>query len=64
MSLLKGRLSCRSTLVQINESFSWDDMEVELGVILGTVVGDAVGVIGEDEGCIVREGVILYFDGE
>ena len=64
MSLMKGRLRCLSTLVQINESFSWDDMEVDLGTILGTVMGDGVGVIGEDEGCIVGEGVVLYFDGE
>ena len=39
-------------------------MEVDLGTILGTVMGDGVGVIGEDEGCIVGEGVVLYFDGE
>ena len=43
MSSPKGRLSCLSVLVEINESSSWDDMEVELGDIVGKVVGDGVG---------------------
>ena len=53
MSSPKGRLSCLSTFVQINESSSWDEMEVELGVIFGTVVRDGVGELGEGDNCIL-----------
>ena len=42
----KGKLSCRSALVQMYESSSWDDMDVEVKVILDTGVGDGVGGIG------------------
>ena len=46
----KGKLRCRSALVQIYESSSWDDMDVELEVSLGIVAGDDVG---ELEGVII-----------
>ena len=52
MSSPKDRLGCRSVFVQGNELSSWDDREVELGVILGIVVGDGVEGIGEGEDCI------------
>ena len=42
MSLPRGRLSCLSAFVQINESSAWDDIEVELCVIVRTVVVDGV----------------------
>ena len=63
MSSPKGRLSCLSDVVQINESSSWDDMEIELGYIVGTVVGDGVGKLGEDNDCILGEGAVLCLDG-
>ena len=36
----KGKLRCRSALVQTYESSSCDDMDVELEVSLGIFVGD------------------------
>ena len=58
-----GRLSCVSALVQTNESSYWNDMEVELGFIVGTFVGDGMGVLGEGDGCILGEGAVLCLDG-
>ena len=63
MSSPKGRLSCLSDVVQINESSSWDDMEIELGYIVGTVVGDGVGKLGEGNDCILGEGAVFCLDG-
>ena len=56
-------MSCRSDLVQINESLSWDGMEVELCDIVGTVVGNGVGELGEGNDCILGEGAVLCLDG-
>ena len=62
MSSPKDKLSCRYSLVQINESSSWNDMKIELGEIVGTVVGDGVGELGEGADCILGGGAVLCLD--
>ena len=59
----KGKLSCRSSLVQMYESSSWDDMDVELKVNLGGVVGDDVGGVEGDNDCKVGEEISFGLDG-
>ena len=59
----KGKLSCRSALVQMYESSSWDDMDVELKVNLGAVVGDDVGGGEGDYDCKVGEEIFFSLDG-
>ena len=59
----KGKLSCRSALVQMYESSSWDDMDVELKVNLGAVVGDDVGGGEGDYDCKVGEESFFSLDG-
>ena len=58
----KGKLSCRSALVQIYESLSWHDMDVELKVILGVVVDDGEGGIRGNV-CKVGEKLALVWMG-
>ena len=59
----KGTLSCRSALVQMYESSSLDDMDVELKVNLGTVVGDGVGRVEGDNDCKIGERIGFGLDG-
>ena len=58
----KGKLSCRSALVQMYKSSSWDDMDVELKVILGVVVDDGEGGIRGNV-CKVGEKIGFGLDG-
>ena len=52
----KGKLRCRSALVQTYESSSCDDMDVELEVSLGIFVGDDdMGGLEGDNDCEVGE---------
>ena len=60
----KGKLSCRSALVQMYKSSSWDDMDVELKVIFGVVVGDDVREVGgEGCDCKIGEAISCGLDG-
>ena len=59
----KGKLRCRSALVNMYESLSWDDMDVELKVNLGTVVGDDVGRVEGDNDCEVGKEIGFGLDG-
>ena len=58
----KGKSSCRSALVQMYESSSWNDINVELKVILGAVVSDGAGRRGGND-CKVGEEIGLGLDG-
>ena len=49
--------------MQIHKSSSWDDKDVEFEDILGTVVGDGVGGIGEGDKGKVGERIGFGVDG-
>ena len=59
----KGKLSCHFTLVQMYESLSWDDMDVELKVNLSTVLGNDVGGVEGDNDCKIGEKIGFGLDG-
>ena len=59
MSSSKGIFNYIFLFVQRNKSSSWDDIEVELSVIVCTVVGDGVEELGEGNNCILGEGAVL-----